>query len=597
MRAIERIELQALVNRVEQLRRVLASPALAGRLELVVKLTQIGGLRRGGGKTGIEGGANGIYVGPWAVVGTIGVLLRRGIAGGKGGAQFRIAGTKRLPRCAEIDQYRRGIVAQIEVGRLDVEMQQLVGMHFAQAGEHAGENAAHELFPEAAVVFADQLVQRATFFVAHHQINRIVGTQEIEYAHDVRMVQTRQCNTFLVERHHAALVGRTIFRPHLRQQADAALCERLRQIFLDRHPLALRVARQIDNRKPPRRQLAFEDIAVDDMTGRQRKVGLRRGHGGHCKTGKLAGLAEYPRHFRSPPFLPAFAMTIHSMTGYAAHDRDLGLASLHIELKSVNSRFLDLVFRCTDELRFLEMSLREKLNARLGRGKVDVRLYLQMTDGTAGTAPAPNLERVGQLIAAAESVRSVMPNATPLSVADVLRWPGVLASETLAADRLQTESADLFAQVLADFVASRAREGDRLAAVLRDRVARMRAEVARVEPLVPLAIAEYSARLASRLQEAVATLDEERIRQEIGVFATKIDVAEELARLVTHLNEVERVLDKGGAVGKRLDFLTQELNREANTLASKSVSAAVTAIALELKLLIEQVREQVQNLE
>lgn len=289
-------------------------------------------------------------------------------------------------------------------------------------------------------------------------------------------------------------------------------------------------------------------------------------------------------------------MTIHSMTGYAALDRDLGQARLALELKSVNGRFLDLNFRCAEELRFLEMPLREKLAAAIGRGKVDCRLSLQ-PGSAAAPQLTPNFALVERLASLDGEVRGVLPAAAPLSVAEVLRWPGVLATETIAPERLQAECLALLDAVLAEFLASRAREGARLADVLRERIARMRAEVARVEPMVPAAIAEYTGRLATKLREAVAALDEERIRQEIGVFAAKIDVAEELARLVAHLDEVERVLAKGGAVGKRLDFLTQELNREANTLASKSVSAAVTAVALELKLLIEQVREQVQNLE
>jgi uncharacterized protein (TIGR00255 family) len=289
-------------------------------------------------------------------------------------------------------------------------------------------------------------------------------------------------------------------------------------------------------------------------------------------------------------------MTIHSMTGYAALDRDLGTVRLALELKSVNSRFLDLNFRCAEELRFLEMPLREKLAVAIGRGKVDCRLYLQ-PNAAATPQLAPNFALVRQLATLEAQVREVLGSAAPLSVAEVLRWPGVLASEAISPERLQTECLALLDTVLAEFLASRAREGARLAEVLRERAARMRARVAQVEPLVPAAIADYTERLATKLREAVAALDEERIRQEIGVFAAKIDVAEELARLVTHLNEVERVLAKGGAVGKRLDFLMQELNREANTLASKSVSAAVTAIALELKLLIEQMREQVQNLE
>lgn len=289
-------------------------------------------------------------------------------------------------------------------------------------------------------------------------------------------------------------------------------------------------------------------------------------------------------------------MTIHSMTGYAVLDRDLGHANLHLELKSVNGRFLDLNFRCGDELRFMEMPLRERLTAAIGRGKVDCRLYLQPNSSTAPQQLAPNLPLVRQLAAIEAEVRNALPGAAPLSVAEVLRWPGVLAADAISLERLQSECFALLDAVLAEFLASRAREGARLTEVLRTCTTRMREAVAQVEPMVPAAIAGYSDRLATKLREAVATLDEDRIRQEIGVFAAKIDVAEELARLRTHLDEVERVLGKGGAVGKRLDFLMQELNREANTLASKSVSAEVTAIALELKLLIEQLREQVQNL-
>jgi uncharacterized protein (TIGR00255 family) len=289
-------------------------------------------------------------------------------------------------------------------------------------------------------------------------------------------------------------------------------------------------------------------------------------------------------------------MTIHSMTGYAALERDLGPVRLALELKSVNGRFLDLNFRCAEELRFLEMPMRERLSAAIGRGKVDCRLYLQPNNGVA-QQQAPNLALVEQLAVLQEDIRAVLTEAEPLSVAEVLRWPGVLATEAISPERLQAECLALLDDVLRDFLASRAREGARLTDVLRERAARMRDAVAKVEPMVPLAVADYTERLAAKLREAVATLDEERIRQEIGVFAAKIDVAEELARLVTHLTEVDRVLDKGGAVGKRLDFLMQELNREANTLASKSVSSSVTAVALELKLLIEQMREQVQNLE
>jgi len=179
----------------------------------------------------------------------------------------------------------------------------------------------------------------------------------------------------------------------------------------------------------------------------------------------------------------------------------------------------------------------------------------------------------------------------------VLRWPGVLAEETIDQGRLQSECLALADAVIADFLASRAREGEKLAEILLERASRMRAHVAEVGPILPRALADYEARLAAKLREVLTGQDEDRIRQEMGLFAARIDVAEELGRLTTHLTETERVIRKGGAVGKRLDFLMQEFNREANTLASKSVSTEVTAIALELKLLIEQMREQVQNLE
>ncbi len=290
---------------------------------------------------------------------------------------------------------------------------------------------------------------------------------------------------------------------------------------------------------------------------------------------------------------------IHSMTGYAAVSRDLGSAVMNLEIKSVNSRYLDISFRLSEDLRFLEMPLREKITGRVGRGKIECRGYLQAQplQGVAPRERALNPALLAELGALDAAVRSALPHAVPLSVAEVLRWPGLLGDDSLSAEQLQAAAQEAFVQLLDDFVASRSREGAKLADVLRDRAARMREQISAAEPLLPAALAAYRERLATKLREAVANLDEERIRQEVGVFAAKIDVAEEIARLITHMDELERVLKKGGAVGKRLDFLMQELNREANTLASKSVSGEVTAIALELKLLIEQMREQVQNLE
>jgi uncharacterized protein (TIGR00255 family) len=287
---------------------------------------------------------------------------------------------------------------------------------------------------------------------------------------------------------------------------------------------------------------------------------------------------------------------IHSMTGYAVQMRDIGRGVLHLELRTVNSRYLDMNFRVGEEVRIAEPALRERISARLNRGKVDCRLYLLPSTTTVREAGL-NRALLAQLAELQAGVRERLPEAPPLSVAEVLRWPGMLGDDGVAADTLQAECAALAQSALDELVATRAREGGKLAEMILDRVERMRELVARATPLLPQALAEYRERLAGRLREAAASLDEERIRQEVGLFAARIDVAEELNRLSAHLDEVARVLSKGGAIGKRLDFLMQELNREANTLAAKSVSAEITALAVDMKLTIEQMREQVQNIE
>ena len=287
---------------------------------------------------------------------------------------------------------------------------------------------------------------------------------------------------------------------------------------------------------------------------------------------------------------------IHSMTGFAVQNRDFGLSTLHLELRSVNSRYLDLSFRVVEELRQAEPALRERISARLTRGKVECRLSLQ-TSATAPRSLSLNRALLVQLEEAQGAVRERLPEAAPLSVAEVLRWPGMLADDSASFEELQPAIAALIEAALDELVATRRREGEKLAALIRERVLRMRELVAIATPRMPQIVAEYQDRLATRLRDAVATLDEDRIRQEVALYATRIDVAEELNRLSTHLDELERILKAGGSAGKRLDFLMQELNREANTLASKSPATDMTAIAMEMKVLIEQIREQVQNIE
>ncbi len=291
---------------------------------------------------------------------------------------------------------------------------------------------------------------------------------------------------------------------------------------------------------------------------------------------------------------------IHSMTGYATASAEITGGTLNIELRSVNSRYLDIQFRVADELRMLEAGLREAISARLSRGKVDCRLSLSTT-ATGPRAQALNVAALEELGKLAAIVRREMPEATPLRIADILRWPGVLAEGTVSEAELREQATAVGAKAVGELTAARAREGAKLAGVIRERVAAMRKSVAAVAPFVPEAIAAYQEKMSQRLRDALGTADDERVRQEIAVFGIKIDVDEELQRLTTHLDEVERVLDKGGSkgagVGKRLDFLMQELNREANTLGSKAASQAISECALELKLLIEQMREQVQNIE
>ena len=289
---------------------------------------------------------------------------------------------------------------------------------------------------------------------------------------------------------------------------------------------------------------------------------------------------------------------IHSMTGYAAASAMLGALSLHLELRSVNSRFLDLNFRIGDELRHCEPQLRAAISARLQRGKVDCRLQMQ-ADAAAqeGAALRLNAALLERLAEAQADVRRRLPDAAPMAVGEILRWPGVLEETPLDEAAIVAAVEELTRRALDDFIASRAREGEKLAAVMQDRVDAMRALLQQVAPRIPAAQAAYTERLRARIREMVETVEEDRILQEVAVFAARIDVAEELARLATHLDEVERILRQSGACGKRLDFLMQELNREANTLASKSAVTEVTQAAMELKLCIEQMREQVQNLE
>jgi uncharacterized protein (TIGR00255 family) len=295
---------------------------------------------------------------------------------------------------------------------------------------------------------------------------------------------------------------------------------------------------------------------------------------------------------------------LRSMTGYAsAHTVLVGAPGqceglrMHIELRAVNGRFLDLSLRCPDDWRSLEAALREQITARVARGKLECRLF-RGSDPPATPVPCViDTVQLDALINAQNMIRAQCPQASPLSVHELLSWPGVRRETVVQAQDFTQQALDLMRTVLDAFIASRAREGEKLGAALLERAQRMRALITQLAPLLPQVLADYEQRIRDRWHDVVDARDDERIRQEIALIAMRLDVSEEIARLQAHLDELHRIVDGGGVVGKRLDFLAQELNREANTLASKSLSTGITAIALELKLLIEQVREQVQNLE
>jgi uncharacterized protein (TIGR00255 family) len=299
------------------------------------------------------------------------------------------------------------------------------------------------------------------------------------------------------------------------------------------------------------------------------------------------------------------------MTGYAVTTRETPHGTLTLELRSVNSRFLDLQFRINDDLRSFEPALREAIMGRVTRGKVECRLSFGRKAAGAGTAI--NTALLVSVAALQAEVRSRFPEAAALSVADLLRWPGMVEDAAASLDTLQADVAAGAAETLDAFVGSRQREGAALEAMLLARIADMERIVADITPIVPQVVAQFQQRATERMRDSLGLALQagdngaqpvlsqqeaaERIRQEVTMYGIRIDIAEELTRLGAHLAEARHILKKGGQVGKRLDFMMQELNREANTVGSKAPAKELSDAAMALKLLIEQMREQVQNLE
>ena len=298
-------------------------------------------------------------------------------------------------------------------------------------------------------------------------------------------------------------------------------------------------------------------------------------------------------------------MAVYSMTGYATASSVPAAGSPHegvtVDIRSVNGRFLDLSLRLPDELRGLEPALRELVTAAVRRGKVELRITPPRA--SADEWPQPSPEQVNRLMRLESSVLGWLPQARPLSVNEVMQW----CRNAAAPAKLDEATLTTAKRAITGLIEARAREGERLVEALMQRVAKLRELSKAAEPLVPAVVRRQQQRFLERWNEALATAGaassvpaqalQERALNEATAFAIRIDVSEELSRLKSHLDEIERLLKSGGEVGKRLDFLIQELQREANTLGSKSAALELTNISVEMKVAVEQLREQVQNIE
>lgn len=287
---------------------------------------------------------------------------------------------------------------------------------------------------------------------------------------------------------------------------------------------------------------------------------------------------------------------IHSMTGFASASGEITNTLIHLELRAVNHRYLDIQFKLPEELRYLETILRERLSAKVWRGKVECRVNTQSIS-TQSSELNYNPELVAHLAKINQTLLGQYSNLSPLSIAEILKFPGVLSDTATDQDSLTTGTIDLFDSALNEFCSSRAREGEKLKEHMQERLTKMLGIISKLEETLPSLIEQYLTKVQTRLKEALENIEDDRIKQEFVIFTQKSDVDEELSRLKAHISETNRTLDQKGSIGKRLDFLMQELNREANTLGSKSIAAESTLASVELKVLIEQMREQVQNIE
>ena len=284
-----------------------------------------------------------------------------------------------------------------------------------------------------------------------------------------------------------------------------------------------------------------------------------------------------------------------SMTAFARNTTEFPWGSVTCELRSVNHRFLETGFRLPETLRKVEMSLREIARKKLSRGKVDcsIQLAFNSTDATVSA----DLTLAKQYIELAQQLAAQIDNPAAISPLDIMRWPGVLKEQDVESEHLQTAAIETFKLTVSQLLAGRHREGDKLADMIEQRLVDIQEQTTIVRENLPDILAHQRTRLEEKMADMKSQLDESRLEQEVVIIANRTDVDEELDRLDVHIAEIRRVLQSSDSIGRRLDFLMQELNREANTLGSKSIAGVTTQASVELKVLIEQMREQIQNLE
>ena len=284
-----------------------------------------------------------------------------------------------------------------------------------------------------------------------------------------------------------------------------------------------------------------------------------------------------------------------SMTAFARNTTDFPWGSVTCELRSVNHRFLETGFRLPETLRQVEMSLREIARKKLSRGKVDcsIQLAFNSTDATVSA----DLTLAKQYIELAQQLAAQIDNPAAISPLDIMRWPGVLKEQDVESEHLQTAAIETFKVTVSQLLEGRQREGDKLADMIEQRLVGIQEQTTIVRENLPDILAHQRTRLEEKMADMKSQLDESRLEQEMVIIANRTDVDEELDRLDVHIAEIRRVLQSSDSIGRRLDFLMQELNREANTLGSKSIAGVTTQASVELKVLIEQMREQIQNLE